>query len=151
MSIRGTQLNKGFKEAFEGLTDDFFVATNNVSITRRYKESEKRLKELQTKYPDYEIDLYGHSLGGAVGYELGKRYNLTTHSFSTGSGYRGTFDLGRSFDRNETKKHNFYHTDKFDLLSNTSKTLQGNHYVMPANEDLDNSHSIMNFIYSSTK
>jgi putative lipase involved disintegration of autophagic bodies len=97
MSIRGTQLNKGFKEACEDLTDDFFVANNNVSITRRYKESEKRLNELQAKYPDYEIDLYGHSLGGAISYELGKRYNLTTHSFSTGSGYRKTFDFGKKF------------------------------------------------------
>jgi hypothetical protein len=152
MSIRGTQLNKGFKEAFEDLTDDFFVATNNVSITRRYKESEKRLKELQAKYPDYEINLYGHSLGGAVSYELGKAYNLTSHSFSTGSGYRGTFDFGRSFDKAETSKHNFYHTDKFVILSNTSKILQGNHYIVivPMKSETS-SHSMMNFIYSSTK
>jgi hypothetical protein len=63
----------------------------------------------------------------------------------------GTFDLERSFDKSEIKKHNFYHTDKFDLLSNTSKILQGNHYILPANEQIDNSHSMMNFIYSSTK
>jgi hypothetical protein len=146
MSIRGTSLDKGYKTAFEDLLDDAAVATNNISITRRYKDSDSKLKALKEKYPDYDFVLASHSLGGSVGYELGKKYDIETHNFSTGSGYKGLKDFKKVLDPNAYKKHNFYHTKEFDLLSETSKTLGGKHRFFDKKDGTSSSHSLTNFL-----
>jgi hypothetical protein len=90
--------------------------------------------------------LTGHSLGASVSYELGKKNNIETHNFSTGSGYKGLKDFKKILDPDAYKKHNFYHTKEFDLLSETSKTLGGKHRTFDKKEGVNSTHSLTNFL-----
>lgn len=141
LSIRGTELNRGFKIAFEDLITDLAVSLRKVDITKRYKYIESELIKLKSKYPSYTIKLVGHSLGASVAHELSKKYDLESHNFNTGSGVRSLKDFRPNSDNS---KIYFYHTPEFDALSKSSEILQGEHYYVRKKKDKA-AHSLANF------
>lgn len=153
MSIRGTDLKHGMGEAVSDLLTDAAVAFGATKGTKRYKRSENKLMELKEKYPDMEIESFGHSLGGTIGANLSKKHGITSHNFNTGS---GRIDANTVFkDFKEQKFHpeykerlNYYHTGDFDILSQTSLAFPGTHHIYERNPDLS-SHSLQNFYLAS--
>jgi hypothetical protein len=154
VSIRGTQLNRGFGESASDLLDDVAVGVGAPAATRRYKDSEKKYLDLKKKYPDMEIELVSHSLGGSVASELTKKYGVASHNFNTGSGViRPETVYGSNFGGYapdyKTKTH-YYNTDEFDILSETSKIRPGVHHIYSKKDD-KSPHSLSNFFLASAE
>lgn len=156
VSIRGTQLKHGFGEAATDLLTDAQVAFGLTESTKRYKQSDKKIQELKEKYPDMNIETYGHSLGGSIGENLSKKYGITSHNFNTGSGIidpNVVFkDLAeKAFHPDYRQNTHYYHTGDFDVLSQTSFLKPGTHHVYDKKEDIG-SHGLGNFfLMSETK
>ena len=51
----------------------------------RFKESQDKYDLVKEKYPDANITLSGHSLGGSLGYFIGKKNDVKSYIFNSGS------------------------------------------------------------------
>jgi hypothetical protein len=77
----GTNLQK---RKAEDLTSDFFVATDLIGISPRYKDALKRQKNVMTNYSGYEHATTGFSLGGAIANQLAHEVKIDSHAFNPG-------------------------------------------------------------------
>jgi hypothetical protein len=152
VSIRGTQLKHGYGEAITDLLTDAQLAFGGIEGTKRFKASDKKINDLKAKYPDMNIETYGHSLGGTVGSHLSKKYGIVSHNFNTGSGvldpkvvFEGKF---KQFDPNYKENTHYYHTGDFDVLSETSLVRPGTHHIYDKKENVG-SHALTNFYLAS--
>jgi hypothetical protein len=162
MSIRGTQLKHGWGDAVSDLITDFGVALG-ATHSSRFRKSDDKLKELQAKYPDKQIEVYGHSLGGTIGANLSKKYGVQSHNFSAGSGAidpnvvfetrlpknKATARTSFSDFHPEYKERtHYYHVGDFDALSETSMAKAGTHHIYEKKDGLG-SHSLQNYFLTS--
>jgi hypothetical protein len=152
MSIRGTSLKTGYGDAITDLLTDASVAFGRVNGTKRFKRSERKLMELKEKYPDMEVESFGHSLGGTIGSNLSKKHGIQSHNFSTGSGIidpNSVFEAANpNFHPEYKDKTHYYHVGDFDVLSQTSMGRAGVHHIYDKKEDLG-SHSLQNYFLAS--
>jgi hypothetical protein len=87
-------------------------------IPSRFSTGEAIYNKVKKMYPDYQISLTGHSLGGSVAHYIGDKYNEKSVVFNAGSTPVELYTnkiLG-----NKPSKTKFYITDTLDLLSNSS-------------------------------
>jgi predicted esterase YcpF (UPF0227 family) len=93
-------------------------------VPSRFRTGENVFKKVKEQYPDYEVNLTGHSLGGTVARYIGDRYNEKAVVFSAGASPLEPYIEKKLGTAPSTAK--FYFTDTFDLLSNTSKFTEKN-------------------------
>jgi predicted esterase YcpF (UPF0227 family) len=87
-------------------------------IPSRFSTGEAIYNKVKKMYPDYQISLTGHSLGGSVAHYIGDKYNEKSVVFNAGSTPVELYTnkiLG-----NKPSKTKFYITDTLDLISNSS-------------------------------
>jgi predicted esterase YcpF (UPF0227 family) len=102
-------------------------------IPSRFKTGENIYKQVKEQYPDYEVNLTGHSLGGTIARYIGDRYNEKAVVFSAGATPLEPYiekKLGTT-----PSKAKFYFTDTLDILSNTSKLTEKNVRIVRTKEN----------------
>jgi len=122
-------------------------------IPSRFNTAENIYKEVKNKYPDYEINLTGHSLGGTTARYIGDRYNEKAVVFSAGATPLEPFldkELGIA-----PSKAKFYLTDTLDVISNTSRLTEHDVNIVKTKDAyrkyFTGSHSIENYLPEITK
>lgn len=93
-------------------------------VPSRFRTGENVFKKVKEQYPDYEVNLTGHSLGGTVARYIGDRYKEKAVVFSAGASPLEPYIEKKLGTAPSTAK--FYFTDTFDILSNTSKFTEKN-------------------------
>lgn len=101
-------------------------------VPSRFRTGENVYKQVKEQYPDYEISLTGHSLGGTVARYIGDRYSEKAVVFSAGATPLEPLIEKKLGTKPSTAK--FYFTDTFDLLSNTSKFTEKNIRIVKTKE-----------------
>ena len=79
LSVRGTKPSD-----IEDLYADYQILMNEERGPRFTREIDK-MRNIQTKYPDYKHIVTGHSLGGNISYMLGKEFDIESHNFNAGA------------------------------------------------------------------
>jgi hypothetical protein len=105
--IRGTSLHDAFD-----IEADLALAINNTN-TARFNEIRQWVKMLRSAYPNKELILIGHSLGGSIASVVGKEFGLESVSFNAGQ------PLLQSVPVNDKQIH-FYNSE--DIISNRNRT-----------------------------
>lgn len=90
---------------------DIFFGTKNV-FGNRLKESEKFYKNIKQKYPNHELTLTGHSLGGHLASKVSKNSNDKIVTFNKGAGLLTPFEKTKKNERSYRTP-----TDVVSLLS----------------------------------
>ena len=93
IAVRGTQ-DKGDMWA------DVSLAFNALGRTKRYKDDEKVVREVLNAYPNYDVYITGHSLGGAVADRLMKDFPRI-HSGVT---YNPAYETSSFFKKNNNER-----------------------------------------------
>jgi len=96
IAVRGTQ-DKGDMWA------DASLAFNALGRTKRYKDDEKVVREVLNAYPNFDVYITGHSLGGAVADRLMRDFPRI-HSGVT---YNPAFETSSFFNKNNNER--IYH------------------------------------------
>jgi len=151
-AIRGLDIVNDARDFVEGIAmgvesvqsdnpDDFgSIFDNDVKIL------EKSLLDAIRKYPNKKFVILGHSRGGAAALQLGRKFNLQTHSFNAAS-KRG--EHYRDYEGYDTSNINIYTTNR-DLvpshLRNTGEYSPETHInIITGNQDLLLEHGIGHF------
>jgi hypothetical protein len=117
-------------------------------VPSRFRTGENIYKKVKEQYPDYEINLTGHSLGGTVARYIGDRYKEKAVVFSAGSTPLEPYIEKKLGNAPSTAK--FYFTDTFDLLSNTSKYTEKNIRIVKTKDVnkkyIGGSHKVENYL-----
>lgn len=122
-------------------------------VPSRFRTGENVYKQVKEQYPDYEISLTGHSLGGTVARYIGDRYSEKAVVFSAGATPLEPLIEKKLGTKSSTAK--FYFTDTFDLLSNTSKFTEKNIRIVKTKEVnkkyFTGSHKVENYLEPVTQ
>ena len=122
-------------------------------VPSRFRTGENVYKQVKEQYPDYEISLTGHSLGGTVARYIGDRYSEKAVVFSAGATPLEPLIEKKLGTKPSTAK--FYFTDTFDLLSNTSKFTEKNIRIVKTKEVnkkyFTGSHKVENYLEPVTQ
>lgn len=119
-------------------------------IPSRFRTAENIYKQVKEQYPDYELTLTGHSMGGTAARYVGDRYKEKAVVFSAGATPLEPFIEMRLGTKPSTAK--FYFTDTIDIISNTSRLTEKNVKVVKTKEVykkyLGGSHKVENYVES---
>ena len=108
MAFRGTDPNDK-KTKTKDFISDLAILSGTQRFNKRFRDSDDEFQKLKTKYAGYDVDVTGHSLGGALADYVAKRSigrigGAYTYSRGTGpmdmfrnSSYK-TFDISNRFD-----------------------------------------------------
>lgn len=117
-------------------------------IPSRFRTAENIYKQVKEQYPDYELKLTGHSLGGKAAQYVGDRYKEKAVVFSAGATPLEPFIEMKLGTKPSTAK--FYFTDTLDIISNTSRLTEKNIRVVKTKEIykkyLGGSHKVENYV-----
>ena len=117
-------------------------------IPSRFRTAENIYKEVKEQYPDYDLTLTGHSLGGTAARYVGDRYKEKAVVFSAGATPLEPFIEMKLGTKPSSAK--FYFTDTLDLISNTSRLTENNVRVVTTKEVnkkyLGGSHKVENYV-----
>ena len=86
LSVRGTDIKATFGQTSraEDLLSDLAVGLGISKMTSRHKRSEKMLQKIKERYPDYDIELVGHSLGASITEDLARKHKIRANNFNSG-------------------------------------------------------------------
>jgi esterase/lipase len=117
-------------------------------VPSRFKTGENIYKQVKEQYPDYELNLTGHSLGGTVARYIGDKYEEKAVVFSPGATPLEPFIEKTLGTKPSTAK--FYVTDTLDFLSNTVRLTEKNVNIIKTKEVnkkyFTGSHSVDNYL-----
>jgi hypothetical protein len=117
-------------------------------VPSRFKTGENIYKQVKEQYPDYELRLTGHSLGGTVARYIGDKYKEKAVVFSPGATPLEPFIEKTLGTKPSTAK--FYVTDTLDFLSNTVRLTEKNVNIIKTKEVnkkyFTGSHSMENYL-----
>ena len=117
-------------------------------VPSRFKTGENIYKQVKEQYPDYELNLTGHSLGGTVARYIGDKYKEKAVVFSPGATPLEPFIEKTLGTKPSTAK--FYVTDTLDFLSNTVRLTEKNVNIIKTKEVnkkyFTGSHSMENYL-----
>jgi len=117
-------------------------------VPSRFRTGENIYKQVKEQYPDYELNLTGHSLGGTVARYLADRYKEKAVVFSPGATPLEPFIEKTLGTKPSTAK--FYVTDTLDFLSNTVRLTEKNVNIIKTKDVnkkyFTGSHSMENYL-----
>ena len=117
-------------------------------VPSRFRTGENIYKQVKEQYPDYELNLTGHSLGGTVARYIGDKYEEKAVVFSPGATPLEPFIEKTLGTKPSTAK--FYVTDTLDLLSNTVRLTEKNVNIIKTKDVnkkyFTGSHSMENYL-----
>jgi len=117
-------------------------------VPSRFKTGENIYKQVKEQYPDYELNLTGHSMGGTVARYLADRYKEKAVVFSPGATPLEPFIEKTLGTKPSTAK--FYVTDTLDFLSNTVRLTEKNVNIIKTKEvnkkRFTGSHDVDNYL-----
>lgn len=117
-------------------------------VPSRFKTGENIYKQVKEQYPDYELNLTGHSMGGTVARYLADRYKEKAVVFSPGATPLEPFIEKTLGTKPSTAK--FYVTDTLDFLSNTIRLTEKNVNIIKTKEvnkkRFTGSHDVDNYL-----
>lgn len=91
------------------LDDTLNKTTNQFKNSQYMKDARKALKRVKSKYPNYEITIVGHSLGGRGSIQLSKEHkNIDSVTFNSGGG---------NFTKNQIPKTDTHYRAPTDPIS----------------------------------
>lgn len=102
----------GTRKAGDLLTDAA-IAVGLGKYTKRFKDSERVIRDVRNKYPSTNITASGHSLGGSLSEHV-KSDKTFTYNKGVGLG-----DIGKTISKNQTDIRTNY--DPISILSTTQK------------------------------
>jgi hypothetical protein len=132
-AIRGIDFGSEKKELLQMATKSFFTATDEEDFGTIYKknldEVEKILLDYQSQNPDKTIILSGHSRGGRLSLNLGRKYDLETRAFNPATNFR---EDERDYNHDVSKIHTYM--TKRDLVPKYQRAVkklnEENNYVV---------------------
>ncbi len=132
-AIRGIDFGSEKTELLQMATKSFFTATDEEDFGTIYKknldEVEKILLDYQSQNPDKTIILSGHSRGGRLSLNLGRKYDLETRAFNPATNFR---EDERDYNHDVSKIHTYM--TKRDLVPKYSRSVkklnEENNYVV---------------------
>jgi surfactin synthase thioesterase subunit len=68
------------------------LAFGGLKNTDRFKREDAYVSKIKSQFPDYKVDLTGHSLGNSLASELANKHNVTGSGFNGGFGIRGSIN-----------------------------------------------------------
>jgi hypothetical protein len=136
VAYRGTQL-KDSKSRWKDLKSDAALAFGLEKYDKRFQESNKHFKKVKEKYPDYKLDLTGHSLGGQISKYVTDNNLEDVNSNITFS--RGT-GLLEPFRRKSEKTTDVSNIN--DIISMGARLQGGNQSIEYANKGPLESHNL---------
>jgi hypothetical protein len=145
---RGTSLDQ---DPAEDLFSDAFVSANITTISPRYKQSKKLLQKTMEKYKDWDFSVTGHSLAGTIALELGREFNLPSHSFNPGISPLVAFHqdpeaLKKRLTEENAESKQKVHIVPGDWISNSGFFLgPKDHVIVHEAKHGDNPHTVKNF------
>jgi len=95
------------------IVTDAALALGLQRYTPRFRKAQKKTKDIQKKYEGYEVTHTGHSLGGAIAMEQGKRSGGRVVAFNRGAGLTS---IGGRRAKNQTD-----YVNKRDLVSTMTR------------------------------
>lgn len=156
IGFRGTDVNNIYDLIADAQITAGFAETSIPSyVPSRFKSSEKVYKQVKEMYPEYDLTLTGHSLGGTVARYIGDRYSEKAVVFSAGATPLEPFieNVKRTFNfKPKTSSAKYYLTDTLDVISNTSRLTESNvvSVKQKSKKYITGSHDIMNYLPNHT-
>ena len=139
ISHRGTKAND-----FGDLSADLAILTGTEKTHSRFTEAQKHLDKVRAKYPDANIILASHSLGGTIARNLA--YNnegIEAHIFNPGSSI-GHVQDSKKWKENENRSRIVTYHVGGDVVSMLG--LHGEEELKIIKQNRSNPHSLSNFI-----
>lgn len=117
---------------------DIYLAAGKLKSTKRYQSAKKTLEKARDKYKPAEVVVTGHSLGGAVARDIGKKNDKII-----------TYNRGATIGEKKRKNETDYRTkgDIVSLFATKSKNLKSTHSQF---DELGN-HALKNIRKSNIK
>ena len=106
---------RGSKSAYDFLVSDPLLAIGKSHLDPRKRRTDELLSKVKHKYQTENVDLYGHSLGGALVSNASTQGKITTYNKGAGLG-----TIGKAINPNQTD----IRTGR-DIVSLLSKTEHG--------------------------
>lgn len=106
---------RGSKSAYDFLVSDPLLAIGRSDLDPRKRRTNALIETVKNKYKTDDVDLYGHSLGGALVSGANTKGKITTYNKGA-----GLSSIGRTINPNETTIRT-----KNDIVSLLSKTERG--------------------------
>lgn len=122
LAVRGTR-----PTAIRDIGTDVALANGELTITGRYKESQRVLDRIVRKYPKSRIYITGHSLGASIARDLSRHPRVSEAvGFNTGYSVNPV-----SMWRDRNTRYNRFHDyiNGHDLVSAGMPFHRGTHYV----------------------
>ena len=66
---------------------------------KRFKDAQNKLNQIKNKYPDYKIDIAGHSLGAKVAEEIGANDERVNNIYKPTTPYDVMFNRNKKNDK----------------------------------------------------
>ena len=132
-AIRGIDFGSEKKELLQMATKSFFTASDEEDFGNIYKknldEVENILLDYQSQNPDKTIILSGHSRGGRLSLNLGRKYDLETRAFNPATNF---LESERDYNHDVSKIHTY--TTKYDIVPSYQRSVkklnEENNYVV---------------------
>ena len=106
---------RGSKSAYDWLVSDPLLAIGRSDLDPRKRRTNALIENVKKKYKTEDVDLYGHSLGGALVSGANTKGKITTFNKGAGLG-----SIGRAINPNQTDIRT-----KNDIVSLLSQTERG--------------------------
>jgi hypothetical protein len=85
IAFRGTDIQNLTSNKRRDLQTDLFIVIGQFKRSKRFKDAENTLKEMIKRHGKSGIVLTGHSLGGAIAYDLSIKYDLPAIVYNKGT------------------------------------------------------------------
>lgn len=117
-------------------------------IPSRFSTGEYAYKQAKERFPDYDLTLTGHSLGGSTAEYIGDKYHEKSVVFNAGA--TPIEPILNTVFRLKPSSSKFYFTDTLDLISNTSMLTENNINIVTTKPEyrkyMLGSHKIENYL-----
>lgn len=138
ISHRGTNTSSR-----SNLISDVSIGFGTQGSTERFKRAIRKDAKIKKAFPDHNIQLVGHSMGGTIGTQSSRENNIKGIFYNIGSGVP---TLSSILSQRQPKNNNITHySTNFDPISIQSKKFNINQVSVKTKKG-NNPHDLQNFV-----